>query len=92
MEELSSFDTYLSGLVITLSRDTNVAEESHKAILAHPVITACDREGNYLPITTEAKDAREIHRWLESLPGVEYVDVVFCSTLPLSNSQSTLSH
>lgn len=75
----------LSGLVVTLSQDEKEAESALAAISAHDAITTEKLLGRYLPIAIEAVDTRHIHRWLESLAGVIYVDVVFCSTQPFSN-------
>ena len=72
--------TALSSLVVTLNDDPELAASTISSIAAHESITAEEPVGDYLPIAIEAADARPIHQWLESLTGVRYVDVVFCST------------
>ncbi len=74
------WNTRLTSLVVTLSADPEVAAPAHGEIVRHPSISAAPVEGHYLPILIEDVDARPIHQWLESLPGVANVDVVFCST------------
>ncbi len=80
MSRRRPWNTSLSSLVITLSDEGVEAASAVSAIGNHPSITASTREGRYLPIVIEDADARPIHRWLEELPGVAFVDVVFCST------------
>ena len=80
MSQKRPWHTELSSLVVTLSTDQALAAETVRQIAEHEAITVEDAQGHYLPIAIEAVDARPIHQWLESLPGVVYVDVVFCST------------
>lgn len=72
--------TPLSSLVVTLSRDAELAATAERAICEHDSISAASREGIYLPILIEHADARPIHGWLESLAGVQHVDVAFVAT------------
>lgn len=80
MQQGRAWHTELSSLVITLSGDRELATEAIARIARHPLIEAGDAEGHYLPVVIEATDARPVHHWLEALPGVAFVDVVFCST------------
>lgn len=80
MSKQRPWHTALSSLVVTLTDDANLAASTITDIAAHEAISVEKAIGAYLPIAIEAADARPIHQWLESLPGVRYVDVVFCST------------
>lgn len=88
MSQKRAWHTELSSLVVTLCDDTKVADKTTQTIAAHEAITVEKAAVAYLPIAIESTDARPIHQWLESLPGVIYVDVVFCST-EVSNEPST---
>ena len=76
------WNTSLSGLVITLTQNVNNADSTIAAIRRNPAITVGKPEGQYLPVTIENTNARQIHQWLESLNGVSYIDVVYCAILP----------
>lgn len=80
MSRKRPWHTELSSLVVTLCGDKTLASDTRQQIAEHASITTEDAIGDYLPLAIESADARPIHRWLESLPGVRYVDVVFCST------------
>lgn len=80
MSKQRPWHTALSSLVITLSDDAELAASTTKKIASHESISVEKAIGAYLPIAIEGADARPIHQWIESLPGVRYVDVVFCST------------
>lgn len=87
MSKQRPWHTALSSLVITLSDDTELAASTAQTIAAHDAITAEQAIGAYLPIAIEGTDARPVHQWIESLPGVRYVDVVFCSTEEFSTDK-----
>jgi hypothetical protein len=82
MRKKRPWQTDLSSLVITLSQDQETATSALKSIQGHAAISTETLIEHYLPITIEATDARPIHEWIESLPGVDYIDVVFCTTTP----------
>ncbi len=84
MSNQRPWNTSLTSLVVTLSPDPAEADRVQSEIANHEAISAAPLEGHYLPIVIEDVDARSIHRWLESLPGVLNVDVVFCSTEELA--------
>jgi hypothetical protein len=72
----------VSGLVITLNAQPDVRERATAAILSHPAIHAGELTDRWLPVAVEAADQAEchaIHDWLQSLEGVDYVDVVAIS-------------
>ena len=80
MSEERAWKTRLASLVVTLSQDPEAAALAQAEIAKQASISTAPLEGHYLPMVIEEVDARSIHRWLESLPGVSNVDVVFCST------------
>lgn len=80
MKQKRPWQTELSSLVISLSNDAELAAKTVREIADNAAITVEKQIGDYLPIAIESTDARLIYQWLESLPGVRYVDVVFCST------------
>ena len=71
-----------SGVVVTLSRECELAAHAEAAIRRHPAIAADARQGIYLPCALVAEDLRLVHDWLESQSGVQAVDVVFAATEP----------
>ena len=65
----------VSGLTLTLKSDAPLA-----ALEAHPDITVGERHERYLPVALDTPDepsTRDLHAWVESLPGVAYADVVY---------------
>lgn len=81
------WNTSISGLVVTLNTSAQSSQCTIESISKNPAITVGIPEGDYLPLTIENTDARIIHRWLESLAGVAFVDVVYCSTLPVEKQE-----
>ena len=68
-----------SGLVLTLSSDSALAETAEASLRTRPELTLGQRSDRWLPIAVEATDARasrDLHDWLSALPGVDFVDVV----------------
>lgn len=55
-------------------------EASARATLAaHPAFTLGERLGDWLTLALEAENAsegRDLHAWLATVPGVEWVEVV----------------
>ncbi len=69
-----------SGLVITLSSDAALGAEAVAQVGARPEFTPGARHDRWLPVALEARDdvaSRAAHDWLQTLPGVAYVDVVY---------------
>lgn len=69
----------ISGLLLTLSEDPRLAERAERTLRARPGFTLAARARRWLPAVVEVEDARagrELHEWLEALPGVDFVDVV----------------
>lgn len=90
MSGKTRWETPLSGLVVTLSRDEATAQSTLAQIKNHPAVTVGELQKNYLPVALENTDARPIHEWLESLPGVLQADVVFVSTETLNKKELQL--
>jgi hypothetical protein len=71
-----------SGVVVTLSRDAELAAQAESDIRRHAAIEVDARQGIYLPCALIAENLRPVHEWLESHVGVQSVDVVFAATEP----------
>jgi len=70
----------ISGLVLTLSTDPAAAAAATAAIHERPELTPGAARDRWLPVALDAADdveSRAVHDWLHSLPGVEFVDVVY---------------
>ncbi len=70
----------VNGLVVTLGDD----EEQNRTVLSlieeSPNITLGERNANRVPIVVESeeeKSAQQLHDWIQSLSGVQQVEVVF---------------
>ncbi len=73
---------WISSLVVTLPNDTSAADRVVQAVDMLPVFTVGERAGRRLPLVIEAADggtARYWYEWVESLPGVEHVELAFVS-------------
>lgn len=84
-----------SGLVLTLSRDGALTSDAIATLGARSEITPGERYGRWLPVAMEAHDddaSRDLHDWLQSLPGVEYVDVVSVNFDEDEVAQSSIAH
>ncbi|MBK8477212.1 MAG: hypothetical protein IPL39_13225 [Opitutaceae bacterium] len=69
-------------LVLRLHEEDALPTATLAALRAHPSLeigTVCD---SWVPLVAETPDPRELHRWLESLPGVASVDVAFVEVVP----------
>lgn len=67
-----------SGLVVRLNSDS--PEAALAAIHTAPSLTVGEQYGDWLTVVVETPDAVESERlfvWLQDLPGVESVEVVF---------------
>ncbi len=68
-----------SGLILTLSHDPALADQALTALRVRPEFTPGERSDRWLPLALEAHDEtarRDLHDWLERLPGIELVEVV----------------
>lgn len=72
----------VNGLLLTLTEDENLAEESLLDITRRGDVELGERTGRWQPVVVETdgtRESHEVHEWLAELPGVQMVDVVFSS-------------
>ncbi len=70
----------VNGLLLTLENDPDTISDVKHSIEKRPEVDAGLLSERWLPVavdTPDARSARETHTWLESLPGVLQVDVVY---------------
>jgi hypothetical protein len=70
----------ISGLILTLNADAELAEQSVATVSARAEFMPGERNARWLPVAMEARDdaeSRDLHDWLNALPGVDFVDVVY---------------
>lgn len=70
----------IAGLALTLSDSTPLVEDAIAALEAHPAVTVGEKVDRWLSVvldTPGVKQSRDLHEWVESVEGVEYVDVVY---------------
>ncbi|MCP5537681.1 MAG: hypothetical protein H7A51_15790 [Akkermansiaceae bacterium] len=80
----------VNGLLLTLTEDEKLAQSSLLEIECRDDIELGDRTGRWQPVVVETggtRESHEVHEWLENLPGVLMVDVVFSSVSPPQESQ-----
>lgn len=71
---------HTSGLVVTFAKDAVVARDAQHMLAAAGPFTLGDGCGPCWAVTLEVSDpqaAQRWHDWVEALPGVEAVEVVF---------------
>lgn len=69
----------INGLMVTLSSDPTLAADVCERIDGRAELEPGDRRDRWLPLVADTRDdreARELHRWLENLAGVDQVSVV----------------
>ena len=72
----------VNGLLLTLTEDETLVDDALSVISARDDIELGDRTGRWQPVVVEAGgtgESHEVHEWLQALPGVVMVDVVFTS-------------
>lgn len=77
-----AWKTALSSLLITVKEEAVLTPGFLGVLGKMEGVTLGEPVGRYLPATVENVDARPVHAWLEGLPEVVQVEVVFCSTVP----------
>lgn len=65
------------GLVLSVEPDCPADLVLQRQLRACPELAIGDRQGAWIPCTATTRDPRVLHAWLESLPGIRAVDVVF---------------
>ncbi len=69
-------------LVVHLAKDPPLRLAALAALRAHPAVELGAISGALLPLVAEIPAPMEFHRWVESLPGVTFVDVAFVEVVP----------
>ncbi len=64
-------------LVVHLSEVPPLRAAALAALRAHPAVELGPVSGSLLPLVAEVPVPMEFHRWIESVPGVTFVDVAF---------------
>lgn len=70
----------VNGLLLTLSPDPALADAARAGIATRAEVVLGIPQDRWQPLavdTTDVKAAHEFHDWLEALPGVEQVDVIY---------------
>ena len=70
----------IAGLSLTLNQDKALVSDSVAALSKRPEIFLGKWQSQYMAAvidTPNSRDSRDLHRWIESLPGVDFVDVVY---------------
>jgi len=89
MSQTHSFPHMISGLVLTLSIDPELAASAIEALQTHPELELGEMADRWIPVTVCSGNTKAIHRWLEETPGIEMVDVAFVSTEQDINADGT---
>ena len=69
----------VNGLMVTLSSDPKFAEQTLEEISGRGDLEMGVRQDRWLPLVVDTegdREARDTHRWLEGLPGVDQVEVI----------------
>ena len=72
----------VNGLLLTLTDDESLVDDVLLTIAAHDSVELGDRTGRWQPVVVETGgtgESHDVHEWLQALPGVVMVDVVFTS-------------
>ena len=75
----------INGLMLTLAPDDLSKSGVMEALHTRPEVEQGELQNRWLPLVVDAPDARvsrEIHAWLEGLPGVQTVDVILAGLDP----------
>lgn len=70
----------VAGLTLTLHHDTQLAAGAVEEMRHKPGIEIGKGNGRWLAAVIDCEDqsgCRDLHRWIESLPGVDFADVVY---------------
>ena len=70
----------VNGLLLTLSTDSALAAAARSRIAGMPEVVLGSAQDRWQPLaadTPDVKAAHDFHEWLEALPGVEQVDVIY---------------
>ena len=70
----------VNGLLLTLSSDPILAGSACAHIASRAEVSMGNPQDRWQPLAVDAPDvkaAHDFHEWLEALPGVEQVDVIY---------------
>ena len=70
----------VAGLALTLHDSPSLATEALAAMDANPSVTVGEQVDRWLSVVLESPSpgaSRDLHEWVESLPGVSYADVIY---------------
>ena len=70
----------VNGLLLTLTTDPALATATRQTVSSRAGTELGDSCDRWQPVAVETpgvKEAHDFHEWLESLPGVEQVDVIY---------------
>ena len=70
----------VAGLALTFNQDEALASDAVAQMFKRDEIQLGELDGRYMAAvldTADSRASRELHRWIESLPGVDFVDVVY---------------
>lgn len=70
----------VNGLLVKLSLDPLLADAALARISKCPQALLGDAQDRWQPLAVDSPDVRaahDFHEWLEALPGVEQVDVIY---------------
>jgi len=70
----------INGLLLTLSPDSGLAESARARIASRAEVSLGETNERWQALAVETPDvkaAHDFHEWLEALPGVEQVDVIY---------------
>lgn len=70
----------VNGLLLTLSTDPVLASDARRHIADRGEVELAPLQDRWQPLaveTTDVKAAHDFHEWLESLSGVEQVEVIY---------------
>jgi hypothetical protein len=70
----------VNGLLLTLSSDPILAGSACARIASRAEVSMGNPQDRWQPLAVDTPDVRaahDFHEWLEALPGVEQVDVIY---------------
>jgi hypothetical protein len=73
------WDPVVGGVLVRLSRDPESRRQAMETLAAHPAVTLGEVTGRWATLAVEASHASEaldLHAWLSTVVGIEWVEVV----------------
>jgi hypothetical protein len=72
-------DPVVGGVLVRLSNDDASRDAALAMLAAHPALTLGEAVGDWWTLAVEAENAsegRDLHAWMATVPGVDWVEVV----------------